>query len=173
MFRLDFKVISKDQSQIWWHSMHLQKFWPCAHLLVPIVIRWSLAFIGCFNPEPWHPPVGGSEFMANPLLDGLWLQAQIISRVPYPAGWPLCCLSWSSYCCLAWHALPHIPSLGSSFHTDSTANDLYRKQPSAPSSILAVCYKVCILKAFSHNFLSMALSASLIVGTLTLCLVKG
>lgn len=116
MFRLDFKVISKDQSQIWWHSMHLQKFWPCAHLLVPIVIRWSLAFIGCFNPEPWHPPVGGSEFMANPLLDGLWLQAQIISRVPHPAGWPLCCLSWSSYCCLAWHALPHIPSLPHWFH---------------------------------------------------------
>lgn len=31
-----------------------------------------------------------------------------------------------------------------------------------------VCYKVCILKAFTPNFLPMVLSASLIVGTLTL-----
>ena len=27
---------------------------------VPIVFRWSPTFTGCFNPNPWHPPVGGS-----------------------------------------------------------------------------------------------------------------
>ena len=73
---------------------------------VPIVFRWSPTFTGCFNPNPWHPPVGGSAVVASPLLGGSRLPAQIVWAVPYPAGWPFCCFSQSSSCCLvcsSWH----------------------------------------------------------------------
>ena len=44
---------------------------------VMIVFRWCPTFTGCFDPKPWHPPVGGSTVMASPLLDGSRLPAQI------------------------------------------------------------------------------------------------
>lgn len=67
------------------------------------------------------------------------------------------------------HALPKIPNLVSSFHSDSAWNfkeQSYRKQPSTPSSILAVFHQVCVLQGFyfhvtPHNFLPMARSAPL------------
>ena len=89
---------------------------------VPIVFRWSPTFTGCFDPNPWHPPVGGSAVVASPLLVRSRLPAQIVSAVPYPAGWPFCCFSQSSCCCLV--CPPDIPSRVSSFHTDCAGNPL-------------------------------------------------
>ena len=63
---------------------------------VPIVFRWSPTFTGCFDPNPWHPPVGGSAVVASPLLVRSRLPARIVSAVPDPAGWPFCCFSQSS-----------------------------------------------------------------------------
>ena len=87
---------------------------------VPTVFRWSLTFAGCFDPKPWLPPVGGSAVVASPQLDGSRLSAEIISAVPYPAGWSFCCFS-QSWCCLAFS---DIPSRVSSFHTDCSGNPL-------------------------------------------------
>ena len=64
---------------------------PCARPSVPIIFRWSPAFAGCLDPKPRHPPVGGSAVVASPRLDGSRIPAQIVSAVPYPAGWPFCC----------------------------------------------------------------------------------
>lgn len=128
------------------------------HQMVPS-LHWM------FQLGPWHPPVCGSEVMANPLLDEFWLTAMIISTVPYLPGWPLLSL-------FVFTLLFYILSL--IFLVMPAASTLIALQMSSIGNsqahfpLPAVCYKVCILKAFIPSFLPMVLSASLIVGTLTL-----
>ena len=80
---------------------------------VMIVFRWCPTFTGCFDPKPWHPPVGGSTVMASPLLDGSRLPAQIVRWSASP-----------SILVVVLCVLPDIPSRVSSFHTDCAGKPL-------------------------------------------------
>lgn len=128
---------------------------PCARLSVPIVFRWSLTFIGCFDPGPWHPLHGESIVVANPLYDELWLgttcpvHLSLTSMMPPTPVFLLLFL-------MLFLKVHHV----SSFHTDWAGNstDLYKKQPNASSSIFEYCHEVilkdfllCAASHFSHR----------------------
>lgn len=100
-----------------YHIRHCICSTTCALLSVPI--HQMASSLQGFNLGPWHPPVGGSTaVVAYPLLYGSRLSSQIISTVPYPTGWPLA-LSLFHLLIAVLHALPKIPNLMSSFHSDS------------------------------------------------------
>ena len=52
------------------------------HSLPGIVIRWSPTFPGCFDPYPWHPPIGESVVVAKPLLVPR-RPGRLVSSMPY------------------------------------------------------------------------------------------
>lgn len=155
-------------------TVRTYKRWIFCHLkLGTLMYTWYYMFClqmvsslhWMFQLGPWHPPVCGSEVIANPLLDEFWLTAMIISTVPYLPGWPLLPL-------FVFTLLFYILSL--IFLVMPAASTLIALQMTSIGNsqahfpLPAVCYKVCILKAFTPNFHPMVLSASLIVGTLTL-----
>lgn len=101
-----------------YHVRHCICSTTCARLSVPIL--QMVSSLKGFDLGPWHPPVDGSSavVLAYPLLYGSRLSAQIISTVPYPTGWPLA-LPLFHLLIAVLHAIPKIPNLMSSFHSDS------------------------------------------------------
>ena len=62
------------------------------HSLPGIFVRWFPTFLGCFDPNPWHPPVDGSVLVAKPVLAPR-RPVRLVSPMPYQAWCILCCLS--------------------------------------------------------------------------------
>ena len=106
------------------------------------LFKWSPTFTGCFDPKPWHPPVGGSAVVASLLLGGSRLPAQIVSVVPRQqdgrsAGSPIFLIA-------VLHALPDTAA-----STRIVMRTLCSRPPLEKTKfvILAVFHWVCIFKA--------------------------
>lgn len=163
-------------SAVTWHSYvyarHCIRFTPCARLSVPIYQMISNP--QGFNPHrSWYPPVGGSRaMMVTTIVTTQWIPASSTDHLDSAISNRMTSLLllqvFLLLSCMLFIRFLICEQLPQWFCWKLSATDPYRKQPSTPSSILAICHRVCVLQGFyfhvtHHNFLPTAWSCSSIV----------
>lgn len=131
-----------------------------------------------FNqPWSWYPPVGGSRaMMVTTIVTTQWIPASSTDHLDSAISNRMTSLLllqvFLLLSCMLFIRFLICEQLPQWFCWKLSATDPYRKQPSTPSSILAICHRVCVLQGFyfhvtHHNFLPTAWSALLWPAALT------